>query len=91
MASEKNHQKYQKPLAPYQSAKPRPPAPVPASKLGKAGGQRRNRLTLWSFQRAVRVSEIGRSAKAKTRGLGERMPCVTSSAKSVQSRMVVSA
>ncbi|AMD90309.1 hypothetical protein AXF13_09330 [Desulfovibrio fairfieldensis] len=73
MASEKNHQKYQKPLAPYQSAKLRPPAPVPASKLGKAGGQRRNRLTLWSFQRAVRVSELGCWDKARMRARGAGM------------------
>ena len=73
MALEKNHQKCQIPLAPYQSAMRPRPCFGRAPKLGKAGGQRRNRLTLWSFQRAVRVSELGRWAGMGRRGLGKHI------------------
>ena len=43
------------------------------------------------FSKSFRLSEIGRWESMGRRELGDRMPCVTSSAKSVQSRMVVSA
>ena len=91
MASEKNHQKYQKPLAPYQSAKPRPLHRPPAPKLGKAEGRGITGGNTMQFSKSFRLSEIGRWESMGRRELGDRMPCVTSSAKSVQSRMVVSA